>query len=1096
MTETRRWFEGKSFSLRSRLIAAVAAIVVGLVLASFGLGLFLGRLGAYLWIPALAFLGWVVAAGAVGWGVLWGRRRLHLSRPTVLAREVELEGGLRHGSIVGVTEQKNASGSSTLTALADERAAEWLVSSGTSALGRVRKRISQTLGVGGMTLAAGALVFVGAGPAGSRAGQFWSPFETALVGRGPVQISVDRTEVPFGDSVRVAMNARGRRSVTLWVRAPGEPWTPSALNLDSVGNAVAVLGPLESDRFLRATSGGRTSSTIQIRIRLPAFLTGLELLARYPAYIGLADEPMVAGPDPVRLPVNTRIITSGRATVSLDSVLWWSERGTVPLEIDGDRFAGELPVTRSQRWLLNTVTEDGGAVDGPAPELNLIAVPDSSPMVAIPIPGSDTTVPASLRRSLVVDARDDYGLERVELVRWRVSYTGEIGDSLIESLPLSGETPDRAVVQWMLDLSAAGFLPGDTAYFFARAQDNAPRAHIGQSETYRVWLPSLAELRDAVRDMSEAIAEGTDSLVEEQRDLAMDMEDLAAERERSEQNGRFDSNNTPDDLPFNSVERARELAERQENAVEGTEALREELQELADAAWSAGITDPEFHRQLSELQDLLDKALTDELMSRMEALQEAIEELDPEAMREALNQMAQSAQGLQQQLSRGRELFERAAIEGEMETLAADAEDLAALQREWNEDVAGDATDSSLAAREEALTEDTRDMAAELQSLEEALEQARAGGEDLQSSTQRTEDAAGEMQNAAGQAEQGERQEAQQSGEAASEALDPVADELRSQREQIQEQWKQEVLDAMDRALVETANLAEGQRDVLQRLDRGEAGSDVTGELAAMRSGLDRLVMRLQGAAGRNALVSPQLGSALGFSRLRMSEALDQLQRANPNTRQAGEMAGEALDGLNAVALQLLHSRSDVASAQSGSGLSEAMERLAELAQQQGQLGEQTDELMSMLPQGVPQAQQELRGLAERQQDVADELDRMDAEGEVGGAEELAEEARELAALLEAARVDRETVERQEQLFRRLLDAGRTLRSEEEEEEREERESQTADPDNVRLPPTETTSTVGGPRFRFPVWEELRSLSPEERRLVLDYFRRLNSGRP
>ena len=387
-------------------------------------------------------------------------------------------------------------------------------------------------------------------------------------------------------------------------------------------------------------------------------------------------------------------------------------------------------------------------------------------------------------------------------------------------------------------------------------------------------------------------------------------------------------------------------------------------------------------------------------------------------------------------------------------------------------------------------------MTSDLQRLEEALEQARAGSEELKSSTQRTEAAAGEMQSAAGQAEQGERQEAQESGQAASEALDPVADELRSQREEVQEQWRQEVLDAMDRALVETASLAEGQRDVLQRLDQGESGSRVTGELAAMRAGLDRLVMRLQGAAGRNALVSPQLGSALGFSRLRMSEALDQLQRANPNTRQAGEMAGEALDGLNAVALQLLNSRSDVASAQSGSGLSEAMERMAELAQQQGQLGEQTDELMSLLPQGVPQTQQELRGLAERQQDVADELERMDAEGEVGGAEEMAEEARELAALLEAARVDRETVQRQEQLFRRLLDAGRTLRSEEEEDEREERESQTADPTNVRLPPAESASTGDGPRFRFPVWEELRSLSPEERRLVLDYFRRLNSGRP
>jgi hypothetical protein len=652
------------------------------------------------------------------------------------------------------------------------------------------------------------------------------------------------------------------------------------------------------------------------------------------------------------------------------------------------------------------------------------------------------------------------------------------------------------VVQWLLDLSGRSFLPGDTVFFYARARDTAPRANIGLSEVYRAWLPSLYELREAVREMSKALGEGADSLLREQEALTEDMEDLAAERERSGQTGRFDSNRTPDDLPFNSVERARELSERQEDAVERTQLLREELRELSDAAWSAGITDPEFHNQLRELEELLSQALTDDLLARLEALRDAIEQLDPEAMREALDQLSLSAQGLEQQLARGRELFERAAIEGDMETLAADADDLAVLQREWNEEVLGDAGDSALAARERDLVENTRDLASNLDALREALSQTDAGGEDVQKSLERTESAADDMTNAAGHAERGEREEAQRSGQAASESLDPVADELRSQREQIQNQWRQEVLDAMDRALVETAQLAEGQQGVLQRLEQGESGPELRGELAATRAGLDRLVLRLQGAAGRNALVSPQLGAALGFSRLRMSEALDQLQRANPNTRQASESAGEALDGLNAVALQLLASRSDVAGAESASGLSEAMERLAELAQEQGQVGEQTNDLMSLIPQAIPQVRQELRGLAERQQEVADELDRMDAEGEISGADELAEEARELAALLEAARVDRETVERQEQLFRRLLDAGRTLRSEEEEEEREERESRTADPNNVLLPPSGPSESTGGPRFQFPDWEELRSLSPLERRLVLDYFRRLNGGRP
>ncbi len=124
---------------------------------------------------------------------------------------------------------------------------------------------------------------------------------------------------------------------------------------------------------------------------------------------------------------------------------------------------------------------------------------------------------------------------------------------------------------------------------------------------------------------------------------------------------------------------------------------------------------------------------------------------------------------------------------------------------------------------------------------------------------------------------------------------------------------------------------------------------------------------------------------------------------------------------------------------------------------------------------------------------MAEELERMAAEEALPGAtEELAEEAEEIARQLESGVVDRQTLERQEQLFRRLLDAGRSLRSEEE-DEREERQSETANPDNVRLPPSLDPDALGvGARYPYPEWDQLRRFSPEERRLILDYFRRLN----
>jgi hypothetical protein len=39
-------------------------------------------------------------------------------------------------------------------------------------------------------------------------------------------------------------------------------------------------------------------------------------------------------------------------------------------------------------------------------------------------------------------------------------------------------------------------------------------------------------------------------------------------------------------------------------------------------------------------------------------------------------------------------------------------------------------------------------------------------------------------------------------------------------------------------------------------------------------------------------------------------------------------------------------------------------------------------------------------------------------------------------------------------------------------------------------------ATGAGPKLRYPTWDELNGLSPEQRRLVLEYFRRLNAPPP
>jgi hypothetical protein len=99
---------------------------------------------------------------------------------------------------------------------------------------------------------------------------------------------------------------------------------------------------------------------------------------------------------------------------------------------------------------------------------------------------------------------------------------------------------------------------------------------------------------------------------------------------------------------------------------------------------------------------------------------------------------------------------------------------------------------------------------------------------------------------------------------------------------------------------------------------------------------------------------------------------------------------------------------------------------------------------------------------------------------------------RQIAEALDAGRVDQTLVERQQRLFRRLLDAGLTLEKEER-DDRGERESRSATGAEGTFTPPGDVRSRPTTRYREPTWSELRGLTAEERRAVLEYFKRINA---
>src|SRR6266545_2391078 len=285
------------------------------------------------------------------------------------------------------------------------------------AVGRLLARDTRaTLVVGGVAVAVGAALFVAAAPAGARAAAFWHPLRTLADARAPVRLAVDRATVRRGDSVTVTITVPAGSQALLWTRGPGEPWRPARVALDSLGRATRRLGPLAADLYLRATSGGRKSAERRVTVAVPAFVAGLELTARYPAYLARPDEPLLPGADPIPIPAGTVILTNGTASVPLAGAAWRRGDGgaRAGLAVEGGAFSGRLAPAASGTWRLDLATVDGSPLEGDVPELRVRVVPDSAPVVTVPVPGKDTTLPLSLRQPLVIDARDDHGLSRLQ----------------------------------------------------------------------------------------------------------------------------------------------------------------------------------------------------------------------------------------------------------------------------------------------------------------------------------------------------------------------------------------------------------------------------------------------------------------------------------------------------------------------------------------------------------------------------------------------------------------------------------------------------------------------------------------------------------
>ena len=331
--------------------------------------------------------------------------------------------------------------------------------------------------------------------------------------------------------------------------------------------------------------------------------------------------------------------------------------------------------------------------------------------------------------------------------------------------------------------------------------------------------------------------------------------------------------------------------------------------------------------------------------------------------------------------------------------------------------------------------------------------------------------------------------------------MDAAAQALSDGRKAQVDEWKQEVTGELDRSVQEMLQLARQQEALANKAKQNPTDPTLRSEQSALAQGVQKASDRLNSQAKRSALVSPKSQKAVTDAEQKVAQAVKDASDQRSVSQASGTMA-DAADALRQAAASLTRDRERAGNSQSASGLPELLAQLQQLARQQGSLnGQMQSFLQNALQQQkqgqqmTPEGQALAKDLARTQRDVARKLDDVGDADASGKAAELAREARQLAQSLEQGAADPTVLERQQRLFKRMLDAGRTLENDQKDESSR-RESKPGNQDHPFVPPAGNAAGKAALKYRVPEWNELRGLSNEERRLVIEYFRRLNGEKP
>ncbi len=813
---------------------------------------------------------------------------------------------------------------------------------------------------------------------------------------------------------------------------------------DSSGSFRYLFPPLKQSVEYRLSAGGIESDRYAITVTDRPFIRSLTMTLVPPPYTKLKRETLEENiGDVLVLPGTTilwKIVPSKEIAAG---AIVFKDGSDIPLKKTGDYYTANFSAMFPTGYYVE-VEDQKGNTNVNIIEYSIDMLTDEYPSVSILSPGKNIDVTEAMNLPLEIEVADDFGISGMSLMfRLVQSKYSALEKEFGAILPFDTLDTKKDILDYPWDLSLLGLVPEDVIEYYVEVQDNdvinGPKT--AKTQSYLIRLPSLEEVFADAEKTHETVSSSLEESLKDAEMLRKELKELADDMKRNQQ------------MDWQKQKKAEEVLNKYEEIRKKLEDAGKAIDEMTQTLQRNNTLSPETMEKYMELQRTLNEMNSPEFQKAMQRLQQAMQNVSPEQMREAMQQAQFNEEQFRQSIERTMKLLKRIQIEQKVDELIKRSEQMKTAQQEVNRQTENlkqnDAKKAAeLSRQQEEVSKQLNDMQKELKDLQRSMdefpkEMPREKMEEAQRAAN-DQEMTSAMKNSAQQLRSLQMEQAMTSQQQASSGIDDLQQQLSEMQEQLLNNQMNQTMGALRKAMQDLLQLSQQQEQLKNNSRTMDPNSPQFREMAQrqqnLQGDLSNVANALSELSQQSFAVTPEMGKEIGRAMGHMQQSMSAMEQRNGPMASAQQ--GEAMAALNKAATQMQGAMQQLQQ-QGGQGGGSLMQQLRGMAMQQQQINAQTQQIGEA--EGMTQQQmQEIGRIARQQEAVRKSLEQLQREAQsapekervMGDLNSIADEMKEVVRQLQQQEVNPNTLQQQERILSRLLQAQRSMRERDYEEKR------------------------------------------------------------